>query len=300
MKIGIIGLGRMGYNLALNLLDKKVKVVAFNRTTSKTLKLKKQGGAIPAHSVESLVTQLPRPRKIWLFVPSGRPVDMMITELLKYLDKGDIIIDGGNSLYLNSIKRYKKCKKRGIHFVDQGTSGGLEGARYGASLTIGGDPKITKKIEPIAKKMAKKNGYCIVGPSGSGHFVKMVHNGIEYAILEAYGEGIQLINKGPYQVDFRCITKAWQNGGVIRSWMLELLHNAFLKDQKLSKVVGKIGGGETGRWTVKAAKSYKSPMPAVDLALQQRKKTQKKETYAGRVIAMIRNGFGGHEYKKRK
>lgn len=284
----------MGFNIVLNLHSKKVGVVAYNRSLEHVRKIKKYGVDV-AYSIEELINKLPKQKIIWIMVTAGKPVDVVIKELLPYLKKDYIIIDGGNSFYKDSIRRYKFLKKKKIHFVDIGTSGGLKGARYGACLTIGGDKKIFKKIEWICKAVSEKNGYAYVGSAGAGHFVKMAHNGIEYAMLQAYGDGFELLFKGPYKLDLRKIAETWSNGSVIRSWLMELATDAFKKDQKLSKIKGIIGGGETGQWAVNTAKEYKVPFKSIKLALKIRRISRKKPSFSGQVIAALRNEFGGHE-----
>ena len=295
MKLGFIGLGRMGFNMVLNLHDKKVDVVASNRSPQ-PLKEIKGYGVETAFSIEELIGKLPEQKIIWIMVTAGKPVDLIIKELLPYLKKDDIIIDGGNSFYKDSIRRHRFLKNKGLHFVDIGTSGGLKGARHGACLSIGGDKKIFKKIKPICKVVSARNGYAYVGGAGAGHFVKMVHNGIEYALLQAYGEGFELLFRGPYKnLDFKKIAELWQNGSVIRSWLIELAVDAFKKDPKLSKIEGVIGGGETGEWTVQTAKEFGASADSIKLALRLRKKSRKHPTFAGKLIAALRNEFGGHE-----
>ena len=308
MKIGFIGLGRMGFNIVLNLHDKKIGVVAYNRSPEPVREIKKQvagerassrashGTVEAAFSVEELINKLPKRKIVWIMVTAGKPVDLVIDELLLYLKKDDIVIDGGNSFYKDSIRRYKKLKNKKIHFIDIGTSGGLEGARHGACLTIGGDFKVFKKIEWLCKAIATKNGYAYVGKIGAGHFVKMVHNGIEYALLQAYGDGFELLFKGPYKnLDLRKIAETWQNGSIIRSWLAELAEYAFKKDPKLSRIKGIVGGGETGAWAVKTAKEFHVDVPSIKLALNERKKSRRKPSFSGKVIAALRNEFGGHE-----
>lgn len=295
MKIGFIGLGRMGFNMVLNLHSKNVGVVGYDRSPEPAKKIKKHGIEV-AFSVEELIKKLPKQKIIWLMITAGKPVDLVIKQLLPYLKKDDIIIDGGNSFYKDSIRRYKFLKNKKIRFVDIGTSGGLQGARYGACLTIGGDKKIFKKIEWLCKAVAIKNGYAYVGSAGAGHFVKMVHNGIEYALLQAYGDGFELLFKGPYKnIDLRKIAETWKNGSIIRSYLIELAENAFSKDKRLNKIEGVIGGGETGQWAVNTAKEFKVPAESIQLALKLRKKSRKKPTFAGKVVAALRNEFGGHE-----
>lgn len=300
MKIGFIGLGKMGFNLVLNLHDKKIPVVVYNRSPEPLKKIKKYG-IETAFSIEELINKLPKQKIIWIMVTAGKPVDAVIKELLHYLKKDDLIIDGGNSFYKDSIRRYKYLKNKKINFVDIGTSGGLRGARHGACLTVGGDEKIFKKIEPICRAVAAKSGYAYVGNAGAGHFVKMVHNGIEYALLQSYGDGFELLLKGPYKnLDLRNIAETWQNGSVIRSWLLELAAGAFRKDPRLRKIEGVIGGGETGQWVVNTAKEFRADAESIKLALSLRKKSRKKPTFAGKVVAALRKEFGGHEVVRKK
>lgn len=295
MKLGFIGLGRMGFNIVLNLHDKKIKVVAYNRSPEPVRKIKKYGVKV-AFSISELIKKLPKQKIIWIMVTAGKPVDAVIKELVPYLKKGDIVIDGGNSFYKDSIRRYKFLKNKKIHFVDIGTSGGLKGARHGACLTIGGDRNIFTKIEWLCKAVSAKKGYAYAGSAGAGHFVKMVHNGIEYALLQAYGEGFELLFKGPYKnLDLRKVAETWRNGSVIRSWLVELAEESFRKDAKLSKIEGIVGGGETGEWTVKTAKEFNVDVGTIKLALHERKKSRKKPRFAGKVVAALRNEFGGHE-----
>jgi len=299
MKLGFIGLGRMGFNMVLNLKDHKIDAVAYNRHSEPARKIKKHG-VEAAFSIEELMKKLPKQKIIWLMVTAGKPVDAVIKELLPYLKQNDIIIDGGNSFYKDSIRRYKFLKNKRIHFLDIGTSGGLSGARYGACLTIGGDKKIFKKIDPICKAVSAKNGYAYVGKAGAGHFVKMVHNGIEYAWLQAAGEGFELLLKGPYKnIDLRKTAKVWKNGSIIQSKIMGWAEGAFRKDQKLSRIDGIVGGGETGQWALKTAREYKVDFETLDLAIKSRKKSQKRPGFAGKVVAALRNEFGGHKAIKR-
>jgi len=299
MKLGFIGLGRMGFNIVLNLHSKKVGVTAYNRSPGPLREIKRHG-IETAFSVKELISRLPEQKIIWIMVTAGKPVDAVIRELLPCLKKDDILIDGGNSFYKDSIRRCNYLKNKGINFVDIGTSGGLKGARYGACLTIGGEKKIFKKIEPICKAVSAKNGYAYVGSAGAGHFVKMTHNGIEYVLLQAYGDGFELLRQGHYKnLDLRKISETWKNGSVIRSWLVELAENAFRKDPKLGRIEGIVGGGETGQWAVNTAEEFKVPFESVKLALKLRLKSRKRPTFAGKVIAALRNEFGGHEVVKK-
>jgi len=281
--------------MVLNMKDHKVEVVAYNRSPEPVKKIKKKGIRV-AFSIDELMKKLPKQKIIWIMVTAGKPVDAVIKEVLPYLNSNDIIIDGGNSFYKDSIRRYNYLKKKKIHFLDIGTSGGLSGARHGACLTIGGDKNVFRKIEPICKVVSAKKGYAYVGSSGAGHFVKMVHNGIEYALLQAYGEGFELLLKSDYKnLDFEKISKTWKSGSIIRSYLVELAETAFKKDPKLEKIKGIVGGGETGEWAVKTAKEFGVDIGTIKLALEERKKSRKKPRFAGKVVAALRNEFGGHE-----
>ena len=300
MRIGFIGLGKMGFNMVLNLNNKGIRVVAYNRSLKPLHEIRKCGVTV-ALSIEELVNKLPQQKIIWLMVTAGTPVDSMLNELLPYLKKDDIVIDGGNSFYKDSIGRYNSLRNKKIHFVDVGTSGGLKGARHGACLTVGGDKKIFKKVEPIFKVISAKNGYAYVGAAGAGHFVKMVHNGIEYGLLQSYGEGFELLFKGPYKnLNLRKIAETWQNGSVIRSWLVELAIEALKKDPRLSKIEGVVSGGETGQWALDAAKEFRVNASTIELALKERKKSKKNPTFAGKIVAALRNEFGGHEVVKKR
>jgi len=300
MKLGFIGLGRMGFNIVLNLKDHRIPVVAYNRSKDAVKQIKKHGVEV-AYSIKELIGKLPNQKIIWIMVTAGKPVDLVIDEIIPYLNANDIIIDGGNSFYKDSIRIYKKLKNKKIHFLDIGTSGGLSGARHGACLTIGGDKNIFKKIESVCKAVSVKNGYAYVGSAGAGHFVKMVHNGIEYAWLQAIGEGFELLARGPYKsLDFRKISKTWKNGSIIQSKIVAWVEDAFRKDPKLSKIEGVVGGGETGEWAVKTAKEFNVRVDSIKLALSERKKSSKKPRFAGKVVAALRNEFGGHEVVRKK
>ncbi len=289
----------MGSNMVLNALDNGVEVVAYNRTpeiTNEFVKEARSKKLVPVYSLADLCSKLQSPRLIWLMVTAGKPVDAIIEGLLPHLRKSDLLVDGGNSFYKDSQKRYKLLKRRGIHFLDCGTSGGLEGARNGACLTIGGDKKVFKRVEWLFKALACPGGYLYCGLAGSGHFVKVTHNGIEYALLQAYGEGFEMLARGPYKnLDLAAIARVWSHGSVIRSWITELAEKAFAKDSLLDSIRGVVGGGETGEWTLRTAKKFGVEMPELEVALRMRKRSKKKEVFAGKVIAALRNEFGGHE-----
>ncbi|MBU1197829.1 decarboxylating 6-phosphogluconate dehydrogenase [Candidatus Micrarchaeota archaeon] len=300
MKIGFIGLGRMGRNMATRLLKRGHRVVAFDRSPSVTRSFSKHSRARAAHSLEHIVSLLPSPRVFWIMIPAGAPVDHVLASLTPLLDRGDVVIDGGNSFYEDSRRRYTSLKKKRIHFLDVGTSGGLEGASSGASLTIGGDRSVFNGLKPLFRDLAAPNGFGYMGPAGAGHYVKMIHNGIEYSLLQAYGEGFEVLEKGPYSLSHADVARVWNHGGVIRSWLLELAESAFRKDPHLNALSGVVGGGETGGWASRTARKYGARMRSVEWALRERRRSKKTGRFSGKVIAAIRNEFGGHPVVKKR
>jgi 6-phosphogluconate dehydrogenase len=234
------------------------------------------------------------PRAIWLMVPSGDPVDLTIEQLIPSLSKEDIIVDGGNSHYKDSIRRAEKLKQLGIHFVDAGTSGGIWGLQEGYCLMIGGEKATIEQLEPIFKTLAPENGFAHVGPSGAGHFVKMVHNGIEYGMLQAYGEGFEMLKTSQFELDLGKISRLWNRGSVVRSWLLELAESAFAKDPQLSSIRGYVEDSGEGRWTVLEAVEREIPAPILTLSLFARFASRQDDSFSAKVIAALRNEFGGH------
>lgn len=297
MRVGLIGLGRMGHSLALNLLDNKISVVAFDNNTERVDTFIIEGGE-GVHSLEDLVAKLDPPRVLMLMIPAGHPVDETLKELSPLLEQEDAIIDGGNSFYKDSQLRFEMLKKRGIHFLDQGTSGGISGARNGACLMVGGDRNIFERYEQLFEAIATKDGYGYMGSSGAGHFVKMVHNGIEYCILEAFGEGFETLSKEKFDLDYEKVSKVWSNGSVIRSWISELAQEAFEKDPELSKWSGKIGGGETGNWSLQVAKKLGVDFKLLQYSLQKRMDSMENPSFGTKVVSALRYGFGQHEDPK--
>ncbi len=298
MEIGIIGLGKMGYNLALNLKDNKHRVIAYNRTSEKVKKVEAEG-VEGAYSIEELVNKLNAPRILWLMVPAGNPVDEMIEKLSPLLDKGDIIIDGGNSNYKDTLRRYETLREKGIRFVDIGTSGGVEGARNGACMMIGAEDDVFQIIEPIINDICVENGYLHTGKNGSGHFVKMIHNGIEYGMLQAIGEGFEILEKSQFELDYKEIARVWNHGSVIRGWLMELMENAFDKDSKLESIKGVMNSSGEGLWTVQEALDLKVPAQVITSSLLARYRSQQIDTFSGKVVAALRNEFGGHSVEKK-
>lgn len=300
MQIGMIGLGRMGMNMALRLLRGRHKVVAYNRTEEKVKELAKKG-AKGAYTFEELVKALKPPRHIWIMLPAGMPVEDTISKLKGLLQKGDVIIDGGNSFYKDDIRREQQLRPLGIHYMDAGVSGGIWGLKVGYCLMIGGDKKIYRRLEPAFKTLAPKEGYLYCGAVGAGHFVKMVHNGIEYGMMSAYGEGFEILRASPYAADleFAKVSHLWNQGSVVRSWLLELAEAAFKKDKGLSKIGGYVEDSGEGRWTLQQAIDTAVPAPVISAALFQRFRSRETEPLSDRVLAALRNEFGGHPIKKK-
>ncbi len=391
MKLGFIGLGKMGKNMVLHLVEQGVDVAAYNRTRQATeelkiparpaggenLKLKirekKKGELVAAYTLKELIDILPSPRVVWLMVAAGQPVDDVLDQLISSgIEKGDIVIDGGNSFYKDTVRRYDKLSKKGINYIDCGTSGGLEGARNGACLMIGGDEKVVKtlrwlwdaasgpdvfalrsqssdlsvggtaevapsktgsdvfalrsrknfdpssvsfstdhnqstheKMNPdkIFSLLAQQNNshsWTYFGPSGAGHFVKMVHNGVEYGIDQAIGEGFAILEKGPYHLNLQKIAVNWNSGSVVRGWLIELLARALVKDPHLDSFLGNVGGGETGTWTVSTAKELGVKAVVLEKALEERKKSLTAPTFATKVVSALRHEYGGHSEAGKK
>jgi len=298
MKIGMIGLGKMGGNMTQRLLRGKHEVVVFNRTQGPIDELAKKG-AIPSSSLRDLVRKLPTPKVIWLMVPSGKPVDQNINGLKPLLKKGDIIIDGGNSEWKDSMKRGKALISKGIQFIDCGVSGGVWGLKEGYCLMYGGDKAGCDYVEPIFKTLAPKNGYLHCGSSGAGHFVKMVHNGIEYGMLQSYAEGFAIMAKSQFDIDMRAVSNVWQYGSVIRSWLLELAERVFKEDPKLESLEPYVWDSGEGRWTIEAAIDTDVPAPIITGSLIARLQSRDTDSFSMKTIAALRNQFGGHAVKKK-
>lgn len=298
MQIGMIGLGKMGYQLSLNLVDKEYDVLAFdvNQESMKKISLM---GVKTADSIEQLVSKLAKPRTVWLMVPAGDATQSVFEQLLPYLEEGDRIIDGGNAHYKDSLKRNERCESKGIYFFDCGTSGGVDGARNGACTMIGGNEEVFKEIEPIFQDITVENGYLYSGKAGSGHFLKMVHNGIEYGMMQAIAEGFDLLEKSPFEYDYEKVARVWNNGSVIRSWLMELTENAFSKDEKLDGIKGIMHSSGEGKWTVETALDLQTAAPVITMALMMRYRSLEDDTFTGKVVAALRNEFGGHAVERK-
>jgi 6-phosphogluconate dehydrogenase len=292
----MIGLGRMGANMTTRLIRGGHTMVAYDRDPA-AVKRSAGDGATGASSLADLVSKLSAPRAVWIMVPAGDPTDSTIGELLGLLQPGDVIIDGGNSRWTDSKQRYLRCKDKGVSFVDAGTSGGVWGLANGYCLMVGGDEDAVKRVEPIFLALAPKDGYAHVGPSGAGHFSKMVHNGIEYGMLAAYGEGFEILEKSEYTYDLHQLASIWRYGSVVRSWLLELLELALENDPNLAKVKGWVADSGEGRWTVQAAIDEDVPAPVITASLMSRFVSRQEESFSAKIIAALRNEFGGHAIK---
>lgn len=299
MKLGFIGLGKMGFNMVQRLINHGHEVVVWNNTPEPINELAEKG-AVAADSVEDLVNKLPDKKIVWLMVPAGKPVDENIAELSKYLKKDDIIIDGGNSYWKDSQSRNNKISEKEIHYLDCGTSGGVWGLQNGYCLMYGGNEEAAKYAEPIFKSLAPENGYVYCGQSGTGHLVKMVHNGIEYGMMQAYAEGFEILEKTPFNINITKVADAWQYGSVVRSWLLELAVNAFKEDPKLEKIKDYVSDSGEGRWTVQTAIDFDVPAHVITTSLYNRFQSRQEESFAMKVLASLRNQFGGHAVKSKE
>jgi 6-phosphogluconate dehydrogenase len=297
MEVGMIGLGRMGANMTERLVRGGHQVVTYDRSAEAIQRVVDKG-ATGAVSLADFVKKLSPPRAIWLMVPSGDPVDQTMDQLLPNLTKGDIIIDGGNSNYKDSIRRAEKMKAHGMHFIDAGTSGGIWGLQNGYCMMVGGEKEIVGRLEPIFVTLAPKDGYLHAGPNGAGHFVKMVHNGIEYGMMQAYGEGFELLKASQFDLDLAKISHLWNQGSVVRSWLLELCQSAFEKDPKLDAIKGYVEDSGEGRWTVIEAIEKGVAATTLAHALFARYSSRQQDAFSNKVIAALRNEFGGHAVTK--
>lgn len=299
MELGFVGLGRMGANMVERLLRGGHRVVAYNRSQDKVQEIVKKG-AEGAASLKELVSKLKAPRAVWLMVPSGDATQKMIDEVSGLLSKGDLIIDGGNSRYIDTQRRYQELKAKGIEFMDAGTSGGIWGLQIGYCLMTGGDEASFKRIEPALATLAPnpKDGYLHCGPAGAGHFTKMVHNGVEYGMMQAYAEGFELLKAAPFGLNLPKITHLWNQGSVVRSWLLELAERAFDQDPNLEGLKGYVEDSGEGRWTVDAAVALGVPATVLTHSLFARFTSRQENSFAMRVLSALRQQFGGHAVKK--
>jgi 6-phosphogluconate dehydrogenase len=301
MELGIVGLGKMGANMAKRLVQGGHKVVVYNRTVEKSRALaKEEHRIIASESLVQLVSKLTPPRAVWTMVPAGEATERTIDDLMGILSPGDTVIDGGNSHYTDTMRRAAKAKERKLNFVDVGTSGGIWGLAEGYSMMVGGEKKAVEHLRPILETLApgKKKGWGWVGPSGAGHYVKMVHNGIEYGLMEAYGEGFEIMKaKEEFNLDLHKVAEIWRYGSVVRSWLLDLTAVALSKDQDLKEIEGWVADSGEGRWTAVEAIDQSVPAPVITMSLLMRFASRQEERYADKLLAALRQQFGGHEVK---
>jgi 6-phosphogluconate dehydrogenase len=293
MDIGMVGLGRMGANMAQRLLDGGHRVVATDLNAD-AVKSSAAAGAVPASSLADLASKLAPRRAVWMMVPSGDPVQSTIDGLAPHLSAGDIIIDGGNSNYHDSMRRADELREKGIEYLDSGTSGGIWGLKEGFCLMVGGSDDAFAHVEPALRTLAPPDGYAHVGPSGAGHFVKMIHNGIEYGLMAAYGEGFELLAGSAFDLDLHQVAALWNRGSVVRSWLLELTERALARDPRLESIRGYVQDSGEGRWTVQEAIDQDVPAPIITLSLMRRFASRQTESFSAKVQAALRNEFGGH------
>lgn len=298
MRLAMIGLGRMGGNMSERLMRGGHEVVVFDRTPATVQKYVALGGTA-ANTLDEVTSKLKAPRIIWIMVPAGKPVDETIAALTPAMSKGDVIIDGGNSNFHDTMRRAADLQTKGIHFVDSGTSGGIWGLANGYCLMIGAANEAFTLCEPIFRTLAPQDGYAHMGPPGSGHYVKMIHNGIEYGMLQAYAEGYEILHASKdFKLDLHKIASVWNRGSVVRSWLNELAEKAFEKDIDLSDLRGYVEDSGEGRWTVQEAIDLDVPAPVITLSLLARLRSRQADSFSAKVIAALRNEFGGHAVKK--
>lgn len=298
MQIGLIGLGKMGYNLALNFKSKQHSVVAFDINKAAMESISREGITTP-HSIADLAGALSGRRVVWIMVPAGNTVDVILNNLKGHLKADDIVIDGGNSYFKDTLARGRDLEKLGIHYLDCGTSGGVDGALHGVCMMVGGKKEAFDYCESLFKSISVPNGYLYCGKLGSGHFTKMVHNGIEYGMMQSIAEGLEVLHKHNDQIDLAAVAKVWNHGSVIRSWLMELTQNALSKDNNLQSIKGVMNSSGEGKWTVETALEMGVPTPVITMSLLMRYRSQQEDTFAGKVVAALRNEFGGHAVEKK-
>lgn len=301
MQLAMLGLGRMGGNMARRLLKAGHQVVGYNRTRHVTEELQKEAGLIPAFSFQEVAQNFKAPRVAWLMLPAGDVTESALNELGGLLSKDDVIVEGGNSNFRDTVRRAETLAAKGIHMLDAGVSGGIWGLKEGYSLMIGGDDKVIERLRPIFESLAPApdKGWGRVGPNGAGHFVKMVHNGIEYGMMQSLAEGFEIMQaREDYALDLHRVSEIWQHGSVVRSWLLDLAERALKEDPNLSQIADWVEDSGEGRWTVFEAINEDVPAPVITLALLQRLASRQDSSFAGKMLAALRNQFGGHAVKK--
>ncbi len=297
MELGFIGLGKMGMNMVTRLRGDQHRVVVYDRS-SDLIKQAEGQGCIGSSSLTDLIGKLSAPRAVWIMVPSGAPTEETIQAVAALLQPGDTIVDGGNTRFHDDVRRATELKKKGIHYVDAGTSGGVWGLKVGYCLMVGGEDAAVKRLEPVFKTLAPENGWAHVGAAGAGHYVKMVHNGIEYSMMQGYAEGFELMSKSEYKLDLARVADLWMNGSVVRSWLLELAAGALKDDQKLEKLKGYVQDSGEGRWMIADAIEKDVPVPTLTTALFTRFRSRQEESFAEKMLAALRNAFGGHAVRR--
>jgi len=293
----MVGLGRMGLNMTRRLLRGGHRVVAFNRSPQPVEEARKEG-AVGVRSLAELIENLGSPRAVWLMVPAGEPTTKMLDALVPLLARGDIVVDGGNAYYRDSQRRAAESSAQGIHFLDAGVSGGIWGLQVGFCLMLGGEAEPFRRLEPILRTLAPEQGYALVGPHGAGHFVKMVHNAIEYGMLQAIGEGFELMQASEFPVDLPRIADLWNHGSVVRSWLMELAQRALAVDPQLERIRAYVEDSGEGRWAVQESIEKAVPLPVITLSLQARFRSRQEDSFSARVIAALRQQFGGHTVRE--
>lgn len=297
MELGFIGLGKMGMNMVTRLRRDQHRVVVYDRSNDLITQAEGQG-CIGSSSLADLVGKLSAPRAVWMMVPSGAPTEETTQAVAALLQPGDIIVDGGNTRFHDDVRRAAELKKKGIHYVDAGTSGGIWGLKVGYCLMVGGEDAAVKRLEPVFKTLAPENGWAHVGAVGAGHYVKMVHNGIEYSMMQGYAEGFELMSKSEYKLDLALVADLWMHGSVVRSWLLELAAGALKEDQKLDKLKGYVQDSGEGRWMIADAIEKDVPVPTLTTALFTRFRSRQEESFAEKMLAALRNAFGGHAVRR--
>ena len=297
MEIGFIGLGKMGMNMVTRLVQGGHRVVVFDRTAA-IIQQAQQHGCIGSASLTDLVNKLAPPRAVWLMVPSGRPTEDTIDMMATVLQANDAIIDGGNTHFHDDVRRAETLTKNGIHYIDAGTSGGVWGLKVGYCLMVGGEEQIVTRLAPVFDTLAPPGGWAHVGHHGAGHYVKMVHNGIEYSMMQSYAEGFELMSKSDYGLDLPKIARLWMQGSVVRSWLLELAADALERDPRLESLKGYVQDSGEGRWMILDALDKDVPVPALTSALFTRFRSRQTESFAEKLLAALRNAFGGHAVKR--
>ena len=298
MEIGFIGLGKMGMNMVTRLQRDKHRVVVYDRT-AELVKQAESQGCVSSSSLADLILKLKAPRAVWIMVPSGAPTEETVAAVAALLQPGDTIIDGGNTRFVDDVRRAAELKKKKIDYVDAGTSGGIWGLTIGYCLMVGGEKEPVKRLEPVFKTLAPENGWAHMGGPGAGHYVKMVHNGIEYSMMQGYAEGFELMAKSEYKLDLAKIADLWMHGSVVRSWLLELAAGALSQDPRLENLKGYVQDSGEGRWMIADAIDKDVPVPTLTTALFTRFRSRQEESFAEKMLAALRNAFGGHSVRKR-